>query len=339
MHARRVVVPALVGPPRAPASVRLTCIKPCPQPFPRLESANGEAQPANRGAARPMFFWSDTMSYKSILVHLDTSEAAGQRLEVALRVARQFDAHLHALLSVAKPEAGSIFLAAGSAAYLAERIRLPAERADALEARCRAQAAQAGVAVHFSRGGADGGASVLEAARLADLVVAGQPNAGDPEAFVAGQFLENLVLSAGRPVLVVPYAGSFDTVGARVLVAWDASREATRALADAEPFIKRAERTTIVTIGALNGEYPPRRLPGAEIASVVARHGNRVDIDEIGTTTGSSVADALLSRASDTGADLIVMGCYGHARWRELVIGGASRAILQSMTVPVLMSH
>ena len=195
------------------------------------------------------------------------------------------------------------------------------------------------MAVHFSQGGADGGASVLDAARLADLVIAGQPNADDPEALVAGQFLENLVLSAGRPVLVVPYAGSFDTVGARVLLAWDASREATRALADAVPFIKRAERTTIVTIGALGGECPPGRLPGAEIASVVARHGNHVDVDEIETTAGSSVADVLLSRAADMGADLIVMGCYGHARWRELVIGGASRAILESMTVPVLMSH
>jgi nucleotide-binding universal stress UspA family protein len=282
------------------------------------------------------------MSYKSILVHLDTSEAAAQRLEVAMHVARQFDAHLHALLSVAKPEAGSIFLAAGSAAYLAERGQLSAERSEALEKRCRAQGAhagRAGLAVQFSQGGADGGASVLEAARLADLVIAGQPNAEDPEAFVAGQFLEHLVLDAGRPVLVVPFAGSFDTVGARVLVAWDASREATRALADAAPFIERAERTTIVTIEALGGALPPVRLPGAEIASVVARHGNHIDIDDIETTTGSSVADVLLSRACDMGADLIVMGCYGHARWRELVVGGATRAMLESMTVPVLMSH
>jgi nucleotide-binding universal stress UspA family protein len=107
---------------------------------------------------------------------------------------------------------------------------------------------------------------------------------------------------------------------------------------DALPFMRTAKSTTILSInGVHKGE--PERLFGADIATVIARHGVPVKVDCIEAGPGASVGDVLLSHVADSGADLLVMGAYGHARWRELVLGGATRTILRSMTVPVLMSH
>jgi nucleotide-binding universal stress UspA family protein len=169
--------------------------------------------------------------------------------------------------------------------------------------------------------------------------VVGQRNPADTDTFVAKQFVENLMLSAGRPVLIVPYAGEFPTVGTAVLVAWDGSREATRALHDALPFLARAKQTTLLTINALDSEPPASRIPGSDIAAIIARHGANVVTEEIDGVHDVPIGDMLLSRASDLGVDLIVMGGYGHSRWRELVLGGATRTVLKAMTVPVLMSN
>jgi nucleotide-binding universal stress UspA family protein len=182
-------------------------------------------------------------------------------------------------------------------------------------------------------------AALQKQGSLADLIVAGQRNNKDPESCIDEQFVENLVLSSGRPVLIVPYAGIFPAVGTRVLVAWDGSREATRAVHDALPFIACAQQTTIVSVNSLEGEPPARRAPGAELAVRLARHGANVATDDIGGMRGVTIGETLLSRASDLSADLIVMGAYGHSRWREVVLGGTTRSVLRSMTVPVLMSH
>lgn len=281
------------------------------------------------------------MSYKSLLVHLDTSQAAQQRLEFAFRLAQQFDAHLTALLTLVRPESGSFYVMAGATAFLAEHERVSTERRNALERCFKAETARTGVAADW-RVATDYATDVVcNAARLVDLVVAGQFDPDDPGSFVANQFIEHLVLDAGRPVLVVPYAGVFTTLGRHPVVAWDGSREAARAVADATPLFRHAKQTTIVTVGAPGGEPPGSRLPGADIAAVIARHATSaaVAVEETQAEPARAVGDVLLTRAAELGGDLIVMGCYGHARWRELVLGGASRLILRSMTMPVLMSH
>lgn len=279
------------------------------------------------------------MSYKTILVQLDTSEAVHARFELALRLARQFEAHLTGLFTVFKPEPEAFNVMAGTADYYAEHETIRAERQGAIERLFHAELARAKVAGEWKLAAESANAAVPKAARLSDLTIIGQDNPDDPESFIAEQFVENLVLSAGRPVLLVPYAGQFPSVGSRVLFAWDGSREATRALHDALPFLARAKRITVLTVNALEGEPPASRIPGADIAAVIARHGPDVVIEEVEGVRGVPVGDMLLSRASDLGSDLIVMGCYGHSRWRELVLGGATRSILKSMTVPVLMSH
>ena len=145
---------------------------------------------------------------------------------------------------------------------------------------------------------------------------------------------EYVVLAAGRPVLVVPYIGARDTVGARIVVAWDGSREAARSIADALPFLTGAETVTLLMIDATNN---PDIAPD-DIRRYLARH--TVDAELVATPSASlDVGDGLLSRVADLDADLLVMGAYGHSRLREFVMGGASRYIFQHMTVPVLMSH
>ncbi|MEX3958994.1 universal stress protein [Trinickia sp. EG282A] len=279
------------------------------------------------------------MSYKSILVHLDLSASARPRLEFALHLAKQFDAHLTGLLTVFRPEPGSFYVMAGTADYFAEVEAMRAERRTALERFFKAEIAREKVVGEwkFSEGYAN--RLVPEEARLADLTIVGQRNPEDAESFVAEQFIENLLLSAGRPVLVLPYAVEFASVGENVLFAWDGSREATRALHDALPFLTRAKQVVVLTVNALKAEAPTSRIPGSDIANVIARHGVNVVTEEMEGVRDVPIGELLLSRAADFGTDLIVMGGYGHSRWREIVLGGATRAILKAMTVPVLMTH
>jgi nucleotide-binding universal stress UspA family protein len=278
------------------------------------------------------------MSYKTIVVHLDTSPNAHPRLEIALRLAKQFGAHLIGAFAVFSPDPRSLYVMAGTAEYYRTHEELRAERRAALERLFHAELRRAEVPGEWVAIDEPASLAVPRAGRCADLIVAGQDNPADPESYVGDFFPENLILSCGRPVLLVPYASNERSTGGRVLVAWDGSREATRAVHDALPFMRTARSTTILTVNGIH-EGERARIPGADIATVIARHGVQVEIADIETGPGGSVGDVLLSQVADGGADLLVMGAYGHARWRELVMGGATRTILRSMTVPVLMSH
>jgi nucleotide-binding universal stress UspA family protein len=172
-------------------------------------------------------------------------------------------------------------------------------------------------------------------ARYADLVIVGQAH-GDDGANVDPDFPERLLLSAGRPLLIVPYAGDFENAGERALICWSATRESTRAVNDALPLLKKATAVHVAT-------FNPRRsahgeVPGADIGLFLARHGVKVEVSEY-QAPDLDVGSQILSRAMDLGSDLIVMGGYGHSRVHELILGGVSRTLLESMTVPVLISH
>jgi nucleotide-binding universal stress UspA family protein len=276
------------------------------------------------------------MSYKTIVVHLDTSPTAHPRLETALSLAKRFGAHLTGVFAVFSPDPRSLYVMAGTAEYYREERR--AERSAALQRLFHAELRRAEVEGEWIAVDESASFAVPRLGRCADLIVAGQDNPGDAESYVGDLFPENLILSSGRPVLLVPYARNKPTTGSRVLVAWDGSREATRAVHDALPFMRAAKSTTILTVNGMR-DGGSLRIPGADIATVIARHGVHVDVVDIETGADGSVGEVLLSQVADAGADLLVMGGYGHARWRELVMGGATRTILRSMTVPVLMSH
>ena len=174
-------------------------------------------------------------------------------------------------------------------------------------------------------------------ARYADLVVIGQQNSEWPTG-VHKDFERSLPAASGRPVLVVPYAYERRPVGRHVLVAWNASREAARAVNDALPLLKRASQVHVVIFdrtaaGAAHGEEP-----GADIALFLTRHGVKVIVSRY-DAPDADIGSQLLSRAFDLSADLIVMGAWGHSRLREFMLGGVTRTLFESMTVPVLMSH
>jgi nucleotide-binding universal stress UspA family protein len=175
-------------------------------------------------------------------------------------------------------------------------------------------------------------------ARYADIAILGQldPDSGEPDMIRPRP--EQVTLASGRPILVVPYAGSFPNLGRRVVIGWNASREAARAVNDAMPLLTAAEIVSILTIDPREGPRAHGELPGADISLHLARHGVEAEIERM-VSADLPVGEALLSRAADLGADLLVMGAYGHSRARELVLGGATRSLLRSMTLPVLMSH
>jgi nucleotide-binding universal stress UspA family protein len=179
-------------------------------------------------------------------------------------------------------------------------------------------------------------AVVMERGRAADLIVAGQT---DPEWDLSPvmDFPEHLALESGRPVLVIPYAGRYPTIGRRVVVAWKSSRESARAVFDALPLLLGAETVHILEVKERPDDISTL-APDTSIAAALARHGMRPEV-QTSIASEISIGDEILSRAADLDADLLVMGAYGHSRFRELVFGGTTRQIARHMTLPTLLSH
>ena len=147
---------------------------------------------------------------------------------------------------------------------------------------------------------------------------------------------EGVLFNSGRPVIFVPYIQKGGLKLDRVMICWDGSRAATRAIADAMPFLKKAKQVEIVMVASKKAKDD--EIPGVDLAQHLARHGLKIDVKRI-TATETDVGSTILSYAADSSADMIVMGGYGHSRLREFILGGVTRGLLESMTVPVLMSH
>jgi nucleotide-binding universal stress UspA family protein len=285
------------------------------------------------------------MSYKDLLVVLDAEASARGRVDLAMALAERFAAHLvglyplpNQLLTLQASHNLGYFdptLLAPFFADLRERAR---EAADTVRAMFEHAASLRGISAEWREiSEAPEDAPALHA-RYADLTILGQLDPDRAEAEIIRPHPEQITLASGRPVLVVPYAGRFETVGQRVLIGWNATREAARAVNDAMPLLAAAEIVTVLTIDPREGPDGHGELPGADISLHLARHGVKAEIERT-VSTGLGVGEVLLSRAADLGADLLVTGAYGHSRARELLLGGATRTLLQSMTVPVLMSH
>ena len=172
-------------------------------------------------------------------------------------------------------------------------------------------------------------------ARAADIILC--PQLAD-DASIGRHRLEEVVFASGRPVIGLPANWSVKTLGKRVLVAWDGGREAARAAFDALPFLVQAEAVRIVSVQGFMDEPVRQFTPGDDIATTLARHGARVETQTFRATRGS-VREELKVQALDCGADLCVMGCYGHSRFRESMLGGVSRAMLRHIPFPLLLSN
>ncbi|MEO9530314.1 universal stress protein [Roseibium sp.] len=177
--------------------------------------------------------------------------------------------------------------------------------------------------------------NVLVNCRPTDLVVIGQANPDKPEP-MRELLIETILFESGVPVLLVPYIGSTTFQPENVLVCWDGSSTATRAIHSALPVLEKADKITVLVIEKT--KQAGAGQPGAEVANYLARHNMDVTV-EVVTNPQTGVADAVLNHVSDNSNDLVVMGGYGHSRMREFLFGGATREVLEAMTVPVLMAH
>ena len=281
------------------------------------------------------------MSLKDILVCLDAGSASAGRLHLAIALAREHGSALSAafLEHDPAPEHPDVnALPVGLATPSAAMIGLRRETASAADQELRFRHCQQMLGTHGEWHHLDRGHTVrlIDLARTPDLVVMGQTS---PHARRSPWWrIDDIIVACGRPVLLVPYVGSYPEVGRRVLIAWDDSREATRALHDALPIIEGALTVTVLMVRTNGTAAQYDRAATQRVIRHLARHdiAARADHSVCGDT---AVSDVLLSAAMDCAADLIVAGGYHRAPWREALIGGVSRALLHSMTVPVLMSH
>jgi nucleotide-binding universal stress UspA family protein len=278
------------------------------------------------------------MAYKDLLVHVDDSKGCAARVEAAVELAIAHDAHLTGVYLLTDPAASSFV-----EGYLPQDVvdmlqRQARERADAALGRFAevARRNQISFETRIDRVLYTAMAEALATnARYADLAILGQ---ADPDAAEGPDYLpEEVTLASGRPSLVIPYIGPGATFGQRVSVAWDASREAARAVNDALPILERAQAVGVVTVNPREGPFGHGEHPGADIALHLARHGIKVEVQRV-ESRDVDVANTILSHIADRSSDLLVMGAYGHSRLRELVLGGVTRTILHDMTVPVLMA-
>ncbi|HVH76447.1 MAG TPA: universal stress protein [Stellaceae bacterium] len=279
------------------------------------------------------------MAYKDLLVVLDTSPAGLRRIDLAAALAESFGAHLIGLYPRPKPRFSAAFGYYDPTLFdplyreVADRLQ---REGDELRRRFEHAAELRGVSAEWRSPEIAGDNNPAVHLRYVDLAIFGQRDPDRPSDDLFRFAPETAALASGRPILVIPYAGNFAGVGRRVLVAWNASREATRAVNDAMPLLERADKVTVLVIDPAAGGHGED--PGADISLHLARHGVKAEVERT-RAADMAVADVLLSRAADLGADLMVMGLYGHSRARELLLGGASRGILETMTIPVLMSH
>lgn len=276
------------------------------------------------------------MPYKEILVHVDNTSHNAARLNLALDLAEKSSAHLVGLYVI--PEL---------VLPVTDMGMIPPDFVEMQDAELKSDAATAEAA--FSKIAGTTGVSVEwraeqglavdvvgKHARYSDLLILGQQDPEEPGDL--GDLPDRLILSVGRPVLVVPYAASKYEIGNRVLVAWDSSAYASRAVHDALPFLEGADVVNVLAINPKSGSNGHGEIACADICLHLARHGVNAEAQSI-ASDDIGVADMLLSRASDEGVDLFVMGAYGHSRMRELVLGGVTKHMLNHMTVPVLMAH
>lgn len=279
------------------------------------------------------------MAYRTILVHADASAHAPARIRLAAAIARCHGAHLvgAAMTGMSRfvcPEGYTCKPGSIIAGYI-DPLYEGAERAlDQFETVAQA----AGAASTGRRRVADQPDDGL--ARLAacsDLVVLSQNDPDESTSDYVTSLPEYVVLNCTRPVLVVPYAGDFPQAPRNALVAWNGSREATAALTGAIPLLRAAGRVGIVRFGAPAGDAPRGVAPARDLLAWLARHQVQAEVFE--RPGAPEAGGALPALAAELQCDLVVMGCYGRTRFRELLLGGASRMMLRSMTVPVLMAH
>jgi nucleotide-binding universal stress UspA family protein len=280
------------------------------------------------------------MSYKTILVHVDASRHVAARIDVAAKIAMAQEAHLigAALTGISRFIEDAVAVNPSDPA-IAPYLDTLRKRASECLDRFDEQVRRIGVNSFERRlvdDEASGGISLQ--ARYSDLVVVGQSDPDEAPRALDADFPEYVAVSSGTPVLIVPFAGSFPSTGSHAVIGWNGSREARRAVQDAMPLLQAAQRVEVVVFNPAERPDLHSGDPGADIIRYLHRYGIAAELRAENVKHGE-IGSTLLSIAATSSADLLVIGCYGHTRFREMLLGGVTRDVLASMTVPVFMSH
>ena len=274
------------------------------------------------------------MTIRNILVQIDRDVRNSVRITLAVNLAERHGAHLvglfaHAGLPGTYPYAEGVL----AREMLLRYEEATHQTAGKLRAEFERRAGSAGLSHEWRMEEESVPPILATQARYADFVVVSQAMHGSSAGGRGYDLAEEVLVASGSPTIVVPYAGTFDKAVERVVIAWNGSRESSRAVRDAMPILRAVDEVTVFSV---NPDHD--HLPGAEIADHLARHGVKTDVRHT-IASDIDVGDAILNAVSDHAADLLVMGAYGHARLREFVFGGATRHILRHMTAPILLTH
>ena len=274
------------------------------------------------------------MAIRNILFHALEGDGGKSIEDAAFALAQLHGASLTALSVVDNmpiPSHVAPYVPANLTESYVDESRAAAKK---IEARIKSREDSTGVRTEWRYREGDVRAIFAQHAHYADIILVGQGTGDDVPIGPAANLPGDLVLTAGRPVLVVPWHGAPSVIGKRVVIGWNASKEATRALNDALPILEKAEAVKVLTVGEEDG----RHLPGADIALHLARHGIKAEADHVNDSDGPAAA-TLTFEAKDFAADLLVCGAWGHSRVFETVLGGVTRDLLRDMQLPLLLSH
>lgn len=279
------------------------------------------------------------MQYKNILVYLDQGASNSERVNTAISIAKAHSAQLTGVYVNALPATnllnrigmgkGEAFMeqARVDARVVIERFEQQTEK-EGIISDSRIIECQEGLAPE----------KLSRMARIFDLSILRQANPDKSHASFITELSEKVMFSSGRPVLFIPYIGAHHIPCRSGMVAWDGSKAATRAIHDALPLMEMMEKVTILVVDPENIEHYSETKPGDELSRHLSAHGikNKVLRVPKGDTSTSTV---ILNELTNTGADMLIMGGYGTPKFREVMLGGVTRTLVECMTVPVFMSH
>jgi len=280
------------------------------------------------------------MAYKTILTHLSTPDRVKPVLDVAVPLARKHQAHLIGLHVVPVPHIYAIVAAEMSAPILDAQEKYYREQSEQVQEAFEARTKSEDIATEWRSvsGHIFPIADVINMhGAAADLIVTSQIQP-DNDWEARADLPIRVILESGRPVLIVPHAGGATEIGKYITVAWNGSREAARATFDALPLLDGAEQVKVLSLDPDRASARATFTPSDALTLALVRQGVNAEATS-GSSSGASVGEALLTHVTQQGGDLLVMGCYGHARFQEFIFGGATRHVLHNATVPVLMSH
>jgi nucleotide-binding universal stress UspA family protein len=278
------------------------------------------------------------MGFKEILVHVDSTVVSTNRVWLSLAIARRCGSRVIGLHVIQNPDVPPYLKPSEAERIACLYIESAREAATIAESQFLRDVKDAGVETKWRSANGEVARSLAEQGRFVDLIVVGQDDTENPSIIEPFLLPQNVVMASGRPVLVVPVGPGLPSFGQRILIAWDGSREAARAVHDSLPLLQQASEVTLLAIDPTRQGQIGSGADPAAMARHLERHGISAKIMEK-PSGDRSITEVLLASIAEIGADLLVMGAYGHLRLKEFLFGGVTYDLLQKLPLPVLMAH